>query len=121
MRAISRLASVSRVVFSSAPVADWKRRLNSSCRVSTRCVASWSFVRSRRSLAFKDVTFPAHELRLDEKLLTGQAKRVLGQFLRHPGEIEHHAARLDDRDPALRRPLALARPRLSRLLRVRLA
>ena len=34
MRAISRLASFRRAVFSSAPVADWKRRLNSSCRVS---------------------------------------------------------------------------------------
>ena len=36
MRAISRLASFSRAVFSSAPVADWKRRLNSSWRVSAR-------------------------------------------------------------------------------------
>src|SRR5713101_2766890 len=108
MRAISRLASVSRVVFSSAPVADWKRRLNSSCRVSTRCVASWSLVRSRRSLAFKDVTLTAHELRLDRELLAGQAERILGEVLGHAGELEHHAAGLDDRDPALRRPLALA-------------
>ena len=38
MRAISRFASLRRVVFSSAPVAAWNRRLNSSCRVSaSRC------------------------------------------------------------------------------------
>ena len=34
MRAISRRARRSRVLFSSAPVADWKRRLKSSLRVS---------------------------------------------------------------------------------------
>ena len=51
MRAISRFASRSRAVFSSAPVADWKRRLNSSCRVSASRCSSSSSVRSRRCLS----------------------------------------------------------------------
>ena len=47
MRAISRLASFRRAVFSSAPVAAWNRRLNSSCRVSASRCSSSSSVRSR--------------------------------------------------------------------------
>ena len=51
-RACSAAASCSRA----APVADWKRRLNSSCRVSARRRSSSSFDRSRRSLASKEIT-----------------------------------------------------------------
>src|SRR5947209_2742388 len=40
MRAISRFASFRRAVFSSAPVADWKRRLNRSCRRSASAPSS---------------------------------------------------------------------------------
>src|SRR5579885_1959787 len=121
MRAISRFASFRRAVFSSAPVAAWKRRLKSSCRVSASRCSSSSSVRSRRSLARKEITALAlHELRLDRQLLGGEAQRLLGERLGHTRELEHDAARLDDGHPALGRPLALAHPRLRRLLRVRL-
>src|SRR5919197_6140660 len=120
MRAISRLASRTRAEFSSAPVADWKRRLKSSCRVSASLRSSSSSVRSRRSLALKEIRLPLHELRLDRQLLTREAERFLGQRLRHARQLEHDAARLHDRHPALGRPLALAHPGLGRLLRERL-
>src|SRR5215208_2739842 len=120
MRAISRFASFSRVVFSSAPVTDWKRRLNSSLRVSASLRASSSVVRSRMSLALKEIGLPLHEPRLHGQLLAGEAERLLGERLRHAGELEHDPARLHDRDPPLRRALALAHPRLGRLLGERL-
>src|SRR5262249_38435547 len=118
MRAISRFASRSRAWFSSAPVTDWKRRLNNSCRRSaSRCSRS-SSVRSRSSDALvKEVFLSLHDLRLHGQLLAGQAQRLLGERLRHAGELEHHAARLDDADPALGRAFARAHARLGRLLR----
>src|SRR4051794_30507269 len=75
---------------------------------------------SRRSLAFKEIRLPLHDLRLDGELVAGQAKRLLGERLGHARELEHHATRLDDRDPCLGRSLALAHARLGRLLRHRL-
>src|SRR5699024_4868840 len=45
---------------------------------------------------------------------------LAGQRLRDAGELEHHATRLDDRNPALGRALAGAHARLRRLLRERL-
>ncbi len=50
MRAMSRLAPRTRALFSSAPVAAWKRRLKSSCRVEFRRRTSSSSARSRSSL-----------------------------------------------------------------------
>src|SRR3954452_23190924 len=121
MRAISRFASLSRVVFSSAPVAAWKRRLNSSWRVSASRCSSSSSVRSRRSLARKEITTLAlHELRLHGQLLRGEPQGFLRKRLRHAGELEHDAARLDDGHPSFGRALALAHARLGRLLRERL-
>src|SRR5471032_3079627 len=120
MRAISRFASFSRVVFSSAPVADWKRRLNNSCRVSASLSTSSSSDRSRRSLALKDITLSFHELRLDRQLLAREPERLLGELLGDARELEHDATRLDHGDPALGRALALAHAGLGRLLRVRL-
>src|SRR5262245_61813320 len=73
------------------------------------------------SLALKEITaFPLHELRLHRQLLRGKAQRLLGERLRHPGQLEHDAARLDDGDPPFGRALALAHARLGRLLRERL-
>src|SRR3954447_2725388 len=120
MRAISRLASASRAVFSSAPVAAWNRRLNSSCRVSVRRLPSSSSVSSRMSLAFKETRLPLHELRLQRQLLRGEAEGFLRERLRHAGQLEHDLARLDDGDPALGRALAGAHAGLGRLLRERL-
>src|SRR5436305_13134880 len=103
MRAISRRAMRRRAVFSSCPVADWSRRLKSSCRVSARRRSSSSFDRSRRSLASKEITtFAAHELRLDRQLLAREAQRVLRERLGYAGQLEHDAPRLDDGDSNLR-------------------
>src|SRR6516162_1609013 len=99
MRAMSRRAWRSRVVSSSEPVADWKRRLNSSFRVSTSFSASSSALMLRRSLARKEITaLASDELRLDRELLAGEAQGLLGERLRDAGELEHHAARLDHCD-----------------------
>src|SRR4051812_37202410 len=103
MRAISRFASLSRAVFSSAPVTDWKRRLKSSFRVSASRSASSSFVRSCMSLALKEFRLPLHELRLHRQLLPGEPQGLLGERLGNTGELEHDAARLDHRDPPLGR------------------
>src|SRR5438876_880045 len=120
MRAISRFASFSRALFSSAPVADWKRRLNSSCRRSCNAFSSSSSLMSLRSLAFKEIRLSSDQLRLQWELRPGKAERLFGERLRHPGELEHHAARLDDGDPVFGRPLARPHARLGRLLRRRL-
>src|SRR5579864_9106598 len=91
--------------------------LNSSFRVSASRVSRSSLLMLRRSLARKEITtLTADELRLDRELLSGQAERLFGERLGHPGELEHHAAGLDHRDPAFRRALALAHAGLERLL-----
>src|SRR4029079_22491 len=72
-RAMSRLTRVSAAVLSSAPVACWKRRLKSSWRVSSSLRSSSSAVSSRISLAFKQITFPGHELGLHRQLHGGEA------------------------------------------------
>src|SRR5437763_5684399 len=121
MRAISRLTPARPAEFSSAPVADWKRRLKSSCRVSLSLVSSSSSVRSRRSFALvKEISLPLHELRLDRELLPGETDRLAGEGLRDAGELEHDAAGLDDGDPVLRGALARAHAGPGRLLRRRL-
>src|SRR5213078_2589176 len=96
MRAISRLASFNRALFSSAPVADWKRRLNSSWRRSCSAFSSSSSVMSLRSLALKEISLSFHELGLDGELRAGESKRLLRERFRHTGQLEHHPARLDD-------------------------
>src|ERR1041385_585879 len=65
----------------------------------------------------KQLFLSLHNLRLHRELLPGETKRFLRQRLRHPGELEHHAAGLDHADPALGRALAGAHPRLGRFLR----
>src|SRR5439155_21330648 len=120
IRAISRLASFSRAVLSRAPVAPWKRRLKSSCRLSASCMSSSSSVRSLKSLARKEIRLPFHDSRLDRQLPAREPERLLRQWLGHTGELEHDAPRLDHRDPVLRRALSRAHPGLSRLLRDRL-
>src|SRR5262249_29900881 len=116
MREISRFAWRSRALFSSTPVAVWKRRLKSSWRVSAIFSSSSSSESSRSSLAFKEIRLPLHELRLERELLPGEAERLLRERLRNAGELEHDAARLHDRDPPLGRALAGAHAGLRRLL-----
>src|SRR5947207_2239798 len=120
MRAISRFASFSRALFSSAPVADWKRRLNSSWRRSASASASSSSVIALKSLTLKETRLPCHNLGPDRQLVARQAERLPRERLGHAGELEHHAARLDHGYPVLGRALAGAHARLGRLLRHRL-
>ena len=126
MRAISRFARRRRAEFSSAPVADWKRRLNSSCRVSSRCCCQLGVAqvaqlpRPHYCLANRRARLPLHDLRPHRELGAREAERLLGERLRNAGELEHHAARLDDGDPVLGRALAGAHARLGRLLGHRL-
>src|SRR3954470_5751769 len=68
----------------------------------------------------KELFLSLHDLRLHGELLAGQAQRLLRERLRHAGQLEHHAARLDHTDPPLGRALAGAHARLGRLLRERL-
>src|SRR5690349_4445623 len=98
MRAISRLACRRRALFSSTPVAVWKRRLKSSCRVSAMRRSSSSSASSRSSLALKEIRLPLHEPGLDRELLAGKAQRFLGERLGDAGHLEHDAPRLDDGD-----------------------
>src|SRR3954468_11879113 len=65
----------------------------------------------------KELFLPLHDLRLHGELLAGQTQRLLRERLRHAGQLEHHAARLDHTDPALGRALAGAHAGLGRLLR----
>src|ERR1044072_9028704 len=59
-----------------------------------------------------------HKLGFDRQLVPGQAEGLAGEVLGHAGQLKHHLARLDNRDPALRGALAGAHPRLSGLLGV---
>src|SRR5438045_6634495 len=65
----------------------------------------------------KELFLSLHDLRLHGELLAGQTQRLLRERLRHAGQLEHHAARLDHTDPALGRALARAHAGLGRLLR----
>src|SRR4249919_3612311 len=97
MRAISRFAWRRRALFSSTPVAVWKRRLKSSWRVSAIFWSSWSSLSSRSSLALKEIGLSLHELRLDRQLLARESQSLLRKRLGDARKLEHHPARLDDR------------------------
>src|SRR5215211_4701223 len=120
IRAMSRFARPRRAVFSSAPVAAWKRRLNSSSRDSARRFTSSSSESSRSSLALKEIRLPLHELRLDRQLHAGEAHRLAREVLLDARELEHDAAGLHDRHPVFRRALPRAHARLGGLLGDRL-
>src|SRR6266516_6162123 len=120
MRAISRFASFRRALFSSAPVTDWKRRVKSSWRRSCSAVSSSASVMSLRSLAVKEIRLPRDDFGLHGQLVAAETQRFLRERLGHAGELEHHAAGLDDRDPVLGRALAGAHAGLRGLLRGRL-
>src|SRR6185312_16947831 len=74
----------------------------------------------RSCLALKEVSLPLDDLGSDGQLRSRQAEGFLRQLLGDTGQLEHHAARLDDGDPAFRRALAGAHAGLGRLLRERL-
>src|SRR5688500_4121325 len=60
------------------------------------------------------------ELGADRKLVPGETHRLASDRLRHARHLEHDAARLDDRDPVVRRSLAGAHADLGWLLGDRL-
>src|SRR6185436_12138118 len=62
------------------------------------------------------VLLARHELRAHGHLGRGERHRLLGDLARHTLELEHHTPGLHDRDPHLRRSLALTHARLGRLL-----
>src|SRR5665811_2449195 len=103
MRAMSWRTWRSRPVFSSWPVACWKRRLNSSSRDSLRRCSNSCSASSIMSLAFKAAVLPHHEPALEGKLVHGKADRLAGQVLRHPGQLEHDAAGLHHDHPLVGR------------------
>src|SRR6266545_3536979 len=121
-RAMSLRTSRSRCGSSSWPVTFWNRRLNSSSLASASLAASSSASRSANSRAFMSSlrVHALHELALHGQLVGGQAHGLLGGGLGDAGQLEHHPARLDPRDPPLRGALARAHPGLGRLLGHRL-
>src|SRR4029079_10036458 len=109
-----------RAVFSSAPVAIWKRRLNKFSRLSARRRTSSSSESSLSSLALKEISLSLHELRFDAELHPGETHGLASERLGHTGELEHDAAGLDHGHPVLGRALAGAHAGLGGLLRHRL-
>src|SRR5437588_6847147 len=117
MRAISRRTSRTRPVFSSCPVARWKRRLNCSFLSFISSSESWSGVIARASPAFILLLRDAlYEARLDRQLGGRERERLLGEPDRHAIELEQDAAGLDARDPQLDAAFARAHAHFERLL-----
>src|SRR5918994_4312254 len=70
---------------------------------------------SRSVLAFKEISFLLHDLRLHRQLLAREREGLTGERLGDSGELEHDATRLDDGHPVLRGALARAHAGLGRL------
>src|SRR5712692_6544750 len=73
-----------------------------------------------RLFALLECPGTGHELGLDADLLRRQAETLARRWLVHTLHLVHDPPRLDHGDPELRVALALAHPRLGRLLRHRL-
>src|SRR5262249_32345513 len=138
-RARSRRASPIRDGFFATPIESWKRRLKSSSDRSRAFCVSSSSDRSRHFAAFmvsrlrspqtagpqpRDVLRLAlqtprarHELGRDADLVGRRAECLARHVLRHALHLVENPARLDHGHPLLRVALALATPRLRRLLR----
>src|SRR6185295_912437 len=100
IRAISRRTIPTRPVFSSCPVARWKRRLNCSFLSFISSSESWSGDNARTSSAFISLLRDAlDEARLDRKLGGGEAQRFLGELDRDAVHLEQNATRLHSGNP----------------------
>src|SRR3981081_3099505 len=125
MRAISRRASRSREVFSSCPVARWKRRLKRSFFRLRIASSIWSELIARISSVFISAMITSSlrdardEARLDRQFGGGERQRFLRGLHRDAVDLENHAARLAPRHPQFRRTLARAHPNFGGLLRHR--
>src|SRR5512147_684683 len=116
---MSRRTRRTRAVFSSWPLAAWKRRLNRSFSSSVSCSVSWLSVLARRSVASmgSGLLAQAHdEARRDRQLPAGPRERLLGEIGRHAVELEQDAAGLDAGHPEFRGALAAAHAHFGRLL-----
>src|SRR5688572_12144835 len=123
---MSRRTSRTREVFSSWPVARWKRRLNCSFFSDRSSSCSWSGVIVLRSenLCFvfigpSSLGDALDEARADRQLRRAEAQRLAGHVLRHAVDLEHDAAWLDARRPVFGRALAGTHAHLGRLGRDR--
>src|SRR2546423_7972788 len=117
MRAMSRRTIRTRPVFSSCPVARWKRRLNCSFLSFINSSESWSGDIARASSAFISLLRDAlDKARLDRKLGGGKRQRFLGELDGDAVHLEQDAARLHPRDPQLDAALAGAHADFQRLL-----
>src|SRR5215467_8728855 len=121
MRAMSRRTCRTRAVFSSCPVARWKRRLNRSFLSLRTSSSSWSTVMARMSPGFMTILLrdALDEARLDRQLGGGKSERLARHLHRHAVDLEQDAPRFDAGDPELRRPLARTHAHFERLLRHR--
>src|SRR5690242_12119212 len=119
---MSRRTRRTRDVFSSWPLAAWKRRLKRSFSRSASCSVSWLSVLARRSDASMGSGLLAEtrdEPRRDRQFAAGQRERLLGEIGGHAVELEQDAAGLDAGHPEFRGALAAAHADLGRLLRHR--
>src|SRR5689334_6037579 len=114
---MSRRTMRTRPVFSSCPVARWKRRLNCSFLSFISSSESWSGVIARTSSAFISLLHDAlDEARPDRKLRGGKRERLLRKRQRNAIHLEQNAAGLHARDPELDAALAGAHADFERLL-----
>src|SRR3954468_18339182 len=98
---MSLRTSRTRPVFSSWPVARWKRRLNCSFFRFSNSSDSWSFDMALRSealcLDFMIASLLGNaldEARLDRKLRGTEAQGLAGDIFRNAVDLEHDTARL---------------------------
>src|SRR4029079_7563843 len=117
MRAMSRRTARTRPVFSSCPVARWKRRLNCSFLSFISSSESWSGVSARTSSDFISLLHDAlDEARLDRQLGRREAEGFLGELQRDAVNLEQDASRLHARDPQLDAAFARTHAHFERLL-----
>src|ERR1700730_11136729 len=125
IRAMSRRASRSREVFSSCPVARWKRRVKRSFFRLRTAAAIWSGLIARISAVFISAMTTSlfrnarDEARLDRQLGGGERQRFFRGLDRDAVDLENHAAGLDPCHPQFRRTLARAHADFGGLLRHR--
>src|SRR5690606_32391634 len=112
MRAMSLRTCLTRAVFSSWPVAFWKRRLNCSFFSEASSSLGSSRVLALTSEAFIEAPFlfcdALNEARANRQLGSAQAQSLAGDLLADAVNLEHDPARLDARRPVIDGALALA-------------
>src|SRR6185437_121074 len=117
---MSRRTTRTRAVFSSWPVARWKRRLNCSFLSLSTSSSIWSSVIALTSCAFMALLGDAFdETGLDRQLGGGERQRFLSDADRNAVDFEQNTDGLDAAYPKLGRALAFAHADFDRFLRHR--